>query len=81
MPDTTAMHTETFSRDDYHGEHTKHIKTDGAAINITVGLTDGQGREVTAVSVIPDRGGDHDGRAWRLEAGTDGGIRLIRDLD
>jgi hypothetical protein len=53
-----------------------HIETDGAIVNINVGLTDDQGRHVTRVDVLPDderRGGDGEGQIWRQD-----GPRLIR---
>ena len=53
-----------------------HIETDGAVINVHVGLHDGQGRQVTRVSVLPDddsRGGDGEGRIWVRD-----GDRVVR---
>lgn len=38
-----------------------HILTEGAIINITVGLTDSKGRAVTSVEIIPDNGWIVDG--------------------
>lgn len=58
------------------GRKTLHIETDGCVVNIDVGLTDAEGRQVTRVSVSPDdetRGGDGDGRIWRQD-----GPRVIR---
>lgn len=55
---------------------TLHIETDGCIVNIDVGLTDAEGRQVTRVSVLPEdesRGGDADGRIWRQD-----GPRVIR---
>lgn len=55
---------------------TFHIETDGAMVNITVGLTDSEGRAVTRVDVSPDdetRGGDAEGRIWIQD-----GPRVIR---
>lgn len=57
-----------------------HIETDGAIINITVGLTEADtGRYVTYVEVLPDgknRGGDHEGYVWF----DNGDGRIIRAL-
>lgn len=53
-----------------------HIETDGGIINIRVGLTDEQGRQVTTISISPDdetRGGDGSGGYWHRD-----GDRLIR---
>jgi hypothetical protein len=47
-----------------------HIETDGCTVNIHVGLTDAQGRQVTRIDVSPDdesRGGDGSGYVWRDE--------------
>lgn len=55
---------------------TMHIETDGAIVNITVGLYDNEGRKVTRVDVLPDdesRGGDAEGYIWRQD-----GQRVIR---
>jgi len=52
-----------------------HIETDGGIVNIRVGLSDNQGRPVTAIEIIPDdeqRGGDGNGQIWRLD-----GCRLV----
>ncbi len=55
---------------------TFHIEIDGAVVNITVGLTDNEGRLVSRVDVSPDdesRGGDEGGRVWHQD-----GPRIIR---
>jgi hypothetical protein len=60
---------------------TFHVETDGCIVNITVGLTDSDGRQVTRVDVAPDdesRGGDERGRIWRQEPG-DSRIICVRD--
>src|SRR6185437_16667279 len=52
-----------------------HIETDGGIVNIRVGLSDSQGRPVTAIEIIPDdeqRGGDGNGQIWLLD-----GYRLV----
>jgi len=49
---------------------TLHIETDGAIVNITVGLHDVDGRPVTRVDTLPDdesRGGDEHGRIWEQD--------------
>lgn len=60
-----------------------HIETDGAVINVHVGLTDSEGRAVTSVQIIPDdehRGGDGEGRMWHVaEDSGPANTRLIRD--
>lgn len=56
-----------------------HIETDGAVVNIRVGLQDREGREVTSIEILPDdesRGGDGEGRVWDLDGPHN--IRLIR---
>lgn len=56
-----------------------HIETDGAVVNIRVGLSDRHGNQVTSVEIIPeskDRGGDQEGRAWVLDGNFNN--RLIR---
>lgn len=53
-----------------------HIETDGAVVNIRVGLTDAEGHQVTSVQIIPDdesRGGDGNGNTWYQD-----GSRIIR---
>jgi hypothetical protein len=58
---------------------TLHVETDGAVVNIRVGLRDSEGRPVTAVQISPDdetRGGDGHGRVWRL---AEDGYRVIRE--
>lgn len=56
-----------------------HIETDGCIVNIRVGLTDREGRQVTNVEIIPDdesRGGDGQGRIWHVDGMI--GTRVIR---
>jgi hypothetical protein len=56
-----------------------HIELPGCTVNITIGLTDRIGREVTSVRISPDdesRGGDGYGYCWRQVDAT----RIIRDL-
>ena len=60
-----------FSREDYHGPRTLHIKTDGGTVNITVGLTTTPDVPVTTVTHSPDEG-------WHTEH-DDGVIRFARD--
>lgn len=64
-----------------------HIETDGAVVNIRVGLHDSDGRKVTSIEVLPDdehRGGDGEGRVWHTAYGPSGidygpgGVRIIR---
>ena len=53
-----------------------HVETDGAVINVSVGLEDAAGRQVTTISISPDdesRGGDGSGRTWHRA-----GDRVIR---
>lgn len=57
---------------------TFHIETDGAIVNITVGLADREGHLITRVDVTPDdasRGGDGNGRMW---VRPEGDARIIR---
>lgn len=57
-----------------------HIETEGAIVNIYVGLHDGEGREVTTIEVLPDnadRGGE-----WSLGDAADqraANVRLVRN--
>jgi hypothetical protein len=60
------------------GANILHIETEGCIVNIQVGLTDAEGRKVTSVRILPEdeeRGGDGDGRIWRV---ADDGTRIIR---
>jgi hypothetical protein len=53
-----------------------HIEAEGVLVNITVGLSDADGREVTRVDISPDdvtRGGDGEGRTWVRD-----GARIVR---
>jgi hypothetical protein len=53
-----------------------HVETDGAVVNIQVGLHDREGRQVTSIRVSPDdasRGGDGNGRT-RVRDGS----RIVR---
>lgn len=55
-----------------------HIETDGAIVNIEVGLTDEQGNAITRVEVVPDdenRGGD-----WHLLDNATTVVRLLRPV-
>lgn len=55
---------------------TFHIETSGCIVNITVGLLDDHGHEVTRVDVLPEdesRGGDGYGRYWHQD-----GPRIVR---
>lgn len=57
---------------------TLHIELPGGIVNIRVGLTDADGRQVNAIEILPSdesRGGDGTGRVWHL---ADDGYRLIR---
>ena len=61
---------------------TLHIETDGAIVNIRVGLRDSQGRPVTAIEVIPDdeaRGGDGQGRIWHLAGEHNTRVIMVKD--
>jgi len=62
-----------------------HIETDGAVINIRVGLRDDQGRAMTRVDVLPDneyRGGDGYGNFWSFVPGDGPGVvRVLRYRD
>lgn len=63
-------------------ENLLHIETEGCVVNIHVGLTDAQGRRVTAISISPDdeaRGGDGQGFMWHVadDAGKYG-ARIVR---
>lgn len=56
-----------------------HIETEGAVVNIRVGLSDREGRAVTSVEIIPDdetRSPDHEGRYWHLDGHLNN--RLVR---
>ncbi len=53
-----------------------HIEVPGAIVNIRVGLTDEQGRQVTRVDISPEdesRSPDNDGHYWHQD-----GPRIIR---
>lgn len=50
-----------------------HVETEGGIVNITVGLTDREGRPVTSVEVIPD---SYVGESWHRDGY--GNTRLIR---
>lgn len=52
-----------------------HIETDGAIVNITVGLRDSAGRRATSVQVSPDNYAERGGR-WVLD-----GSRVVQLLD
>jgi hypothetical protein len=75
MPEVTRS-IEYYSRGRGPKVRTLHIETEGAVINVTVGLTDSHGRKVTRVEVSPDdesRGGDGEGFQWYRD-----GDRIIR---
>lgn len=58
-----------------------HIETEGCVVNIRVGLSDSDGRQVTSVEIIPDdelRGGDGEARIWHLDGKVNN--RLIRQV-
>lgn len=58
-----------------------HVEAPGCIVNIRVGLTDAEGREVTRVDVLPEdetRSPDPDGYYWRQ---TPGDARVIRDAE
>ena len=60
-----------------------HIETEGAIVNIRVGLSDSEGREVTSIEIIPDgedRGGDGEGRIWHVDPQV-GNVRIIRQSE
>jgi hypothetical protein len=80
MPD---MKREAFYYGPRNNYHTLRIETDGCTVNIRVGLFDADGRQITRVDVVPDgedRGGDGDGRIWRITPGDDPGVtRVVRD--
>ena len=62
-----------------------HIETDGCIVNIRVGLTDADGRQVTSVRVSPDNYAERGGR-WvqdgsRIVQLLDGETRLPPDED
>ena len=59
-----------------------HVETDGCVVNVYVGLTDAEGRQVTRVDVSADgesRGGDGQGRIWlgNGSVGIDGGTVIL----
>ena len=63
----------TFYADTNRSDNLLHIETDGCVVNIQVGLSDSDGRQVTRIDVHPDseyRGGDGQGRMWHAEVGT-----------
>lgn len=44
-----------------------HIETEGAIVNIRVGLSDNQGQAVTSIEILPDLCGDGCGNpAWAI---------------
>lgn len=69
-----------FYADTNRSDNLLHIETDGAIINIHVGLCDAQGRRVTRIIVSPEdesRGGDGQGYIWGTPDGPIGG-RIVR---
>lgn len=75
MPEITRR-IEYYSRGKGPTVRMLHIETEGAVVNITVGLRDEHGRKVTRVDVNPDdetRGGDGQGDVWQRD-----GARVIR---
>lgn len=61
-----------------------HIETDGAIVNVHVGLTNSEGRPVTRVDVIPDdasRGGDMSGQIWEIPAEDGNGVTRVVGRD
>jgi hypothetical protein len=51
-----------------------HIETEGAIVNIQVGLHDHEGNEVTSIEIRPDK---YSGDMWELEPEIHN-IRVIR---
>lgn len=80
MPD---MKREAFYYSPRNHYNTLHIETNGCVVDIQVGLFSEDGRQITRVDVVPDsedRGGDGDGRTWRIIPGDDDGVtRVARD--
>ncbi len=75
MPEITRR-IDYYSRGRGPKVRTLHIETEGAIVNVTVGLTDSEGRAVPRVDGLPDdetRGGDGEGRIWHQD-----GARIIR---
>lgn len=79
MPEITQR--VSFFQEDAHAEpKTLHIETEGAVVNITVGLTDDEGRTVTRIAANVDdesRGGDGQGRIWTVADANEHGLRLV----
>lgn len=65
----------TFHADSNRSGNLLHIETDGAIINIRVGLTDAYGQQVTSVEILPDRYLEPGG-FWDLDGYTNN--RLIQ---
>ena len=64
------MRRASFYADTNRSGNLMHIETDGAIVNIQVGLRDNDGNQVTVVSVLPDdetRSPDPDGHYWHTE--------------
>lgn len=53
----TVVHTER-SKDNL-----LHVETEGGIVNIRVGLSDGKGRKITAIEILPDR---QTGEEWKF---------------
>lgn len=76
------MKTQTFYADSNRSGNLLHIETDGCVVNIHVGLTDVDGRQITRVDVNADganRGGDGNGQIWVANGrvGDDGASVLV----
>lgn len=56
-------------------ENLLHIETDGCIVNITCGLTDSEGRQVTSVEVLPDA---YVGEEWDLAPEAVCNTRVIK---
>lgn len=73
-----AIHKRTtfYTRDQRDLPASTIVEADGAIVEITVGLNDADGRQVTRVDVTVEdeqRGGDRNGHMWRRD-----GARLVR---
>lgn len=70
----------TFYADTNRSGNLLHIETDGAIVNIHVGLINNEGKQVTRVNVIPDnasRGGDGTGRLWDIHPDDGNGVTRV----
>ncbi len=78
MNDTTTVRFYGNSSED----RALKIETDGAVVHVHAGLVNAVGNAVTRVDVTPDgeeRGGDADGRVWRIVESGPGVVRVVRD--